>query len=575
MIATPVIVYDLTMASLTTKTIRGHEYHYLRECQRVNGKPKIVWQEYIGTRESLVRRLTCPAPEEAVLREFGGSAACFDVAAELDAIATIDRHVPKRKRQGATVGQYLVAAALNRCLAPCSKTRLATWYKRTVLPRLLGVRPGALTSQRFWDNMSRIDEAALQRIESDLSRTAVSRFELDLHFLLFDCTNFFTFIDSFNDRCEMAQRGKSKEGRANLRIVGLALLVTADHNVPLFSQAYAGNQHDSTTFQSVAADLTRRCRDLGQGACDITLVFDKGNNSQENLEVVGNGPCYFVGSLVPTQHPELLAVTRSQMRRLDKRELPAVWAWRTTKKLFGVERIVLVTYNRGLFTAQRKTLVREINKRKRALKKLKASLERAATRKAGKLPTVEGTKKKVESLLSARHMSELFKAEVSVGDAGLPVLTFSFQESAWVNLCQTLLGKTLLFTDHEGWRDEQIVLAYRSQSHVEAAFRDMKDPRFLTFRPSFHWTDQKLRVHAFYCVLALMILSLLRRKLAKAGIKVSTAKMMEALTAIHEVDVLYPTPAGAPPRIRTILSATDKRQRAMIDALNLHRHRPE
>ena len=562
------------MPSLTTKTIRGHEYHYLRECQRVNGKPKIVWQEYIGSREKLVRRLTCPEPEEAVLREFGGSAAYFDVAAELDVVATIDRHVPKRKRQGPTVGQYLVTAALNRCLAPCSKARLADWYKRTVLPRLLGVRPAALTSQRFWDNMSRVDEAALQRIESELSRAAVSRFDLDLHLLLFDCTNFFTFIDSFNNRCEMAQRGKSKEGRANLRIVGLALLVTADHNVPLFSHAYPGNQHDSTTFQSVAADLARRCRDLGQGACDITLVFDKGNNSPENLEAVENGPYHFVGSLVPTQHPELLAVQRSQMRRLDKRELPAVWAWRTTKKLFGIDRTVLVTYNRGLFNAQRKTLVREINKRKRALHELQSSLERAAMRKAGKRPTVAGTKKKVQSLLSARHMGELFKAEVAAGKDGLPRLTFTFEETAWVKLGQTLLGKTLLFTDHEEWPDEKIVLAYRSQSHVEAAFGEMKDPRFLTFRPSFHWTDQKLRVHTFYCVLALMILSLLRRKLANGGIKVSIARMMEALTGIREVDVLYPTPANALPRIRTILSATDKQQRAMLDALKLHRHRP-
>jgi transposase len=71
-----------------------------------------------------------------------------------------------------------------------------------------------------------------------------------------------------------------------------------------------------------------------------------------------------------------------------------------------------------------------------------------------------------------------------------------------VNLCQTLLGKMLLFTDHEGWHDEQIVLAYRSQSDVEAAFRDMKDSRSFTFRPSFLWTDQKQCVHAFYCVLA-------------------------------------------------------------------------
>jgi transposase len=74
-----------------------------------------------------------------------------------------------------------------------------------------------------------------------------------------------------------------------------------------------------------------------------------------------------------------------------------------------------------------------------------------------------------------------------------------------------LLGKTILFTDHgEDWSDEQIVLAYRAQHHVEADFRRLKNPHYLSFRPTFHWTDQKLCVHAFYCVLALMILNLLR-----------------------------------------------------------------
>jgi len=58
-----------------------------------------------------------------------------------------------------------------------------------------------------------------------------------------------------------------------------------------------------------------------------------------------------VGSLVPTQHEDVLAVPRSQMRRLDRQALPAVWAWRTRKTVFGVERTVLCTFNRPLFVA--------------------------------------------------------------------------------------------------------------------------------------------------------------------------------------------------------------------------------
>ena len=565
------------MPSLTEKVIRGRTYYYLRECRRVDGKPKIVWQQYLGNRERLVRRLTHPEPQEAVLREFGASAAAWALATELDVAATIDRHVSKRKKHGPSVGQYLLLAALNRCVAPCSKARLGAWYKRTVLPRLMGIRPASLTSQRFWDNMERVDQDAIVRIEDDLSKAAVSRFGLDLRCLLFDATNFFTFIDSFNDRPELAQRGKSKEGRSNLRIVGLALLVTSDHDVPLFHHTYAGNQHDSVTFGSVIEVLTKRCRELAEGACDITLVFDKGNNSQDNLTALAakDEPLHFVGSLVPTQHEDLLKVERRSMHRLDQRQLPAVWSYRTNKKVFGVERTVLVTYNRGLFEAQRKTLVREINKRKRALRKLQESLQRAGCRSNGKHPTVNGTNKKVEALLSARHMGELFTAKVRARRDGLPSLSFRFEEAAWVKLRRTLLGKTLLFTDQHAWSDEKIVLAYRSQSHVEAAFRRMKDPRFLTFRPAFHWTDQKLRVHAFYCVLALMILSLLRRKLSLAGIELSVVRMMDSLAAIQEVDVLYPTPANASPRIRTILSSLDSQQRRVFEALALHRFRAE
>jgi len=567
------MTYDLTMASLTKKFIKGRPYYYLRECRRINGKPKIVWQEYIGTPQQLALRLTNPRPQEIIVREFGASAAAFDTAQQLQVVSLIDRYVPKEGSQGPSVGEYLLIACINRCVAPCSKAKTGEWYDKTVLPRLLGIKSSQLSSQRFWDNMNRVDQQAIGKIEAEICATAVSRFGLDLKCLLFDATNFFTFIDSFNDRAKLAQRGHGKEGRDNLRIIGLALMVTSDGDVPLFHSTYAGNQHDSVTFSSVAEELANRCRKLSEGVCDITLVFDKGNNSKDNLAAVDNGPFHFVGSLVPSQHRQLLRIPRDKMQRLDKTLLSAVWSYRTQKEVFGIRRTVLVTYNRELYRAQVKTLRREIAKRRRKLQQLQASLQRHIDQVArGKKPTLQGTRNRVQGIIAGRHMKQLFPAKVIMGKDQIPRLHWAFSDREWKRLDRSLLGKTILFTDRDEWTDEQIVIAYRSQSHVEAAFRRMKDPRFLTFRPTHHWTDQKLRVHAFYCVLALMITSLLCRKLAHAGIHMSIARTMERLSDINEVVNLYPTPKGVEPRMQIDLSQRDVEQDAMLKALDLARY---
>ena len=562
------------MASLTKKIIRGKPYYYLRESKRVNGKPKIVSTIYLGSPQRLLDRLLRPEPAKVALAEFGASAAVFALAQTLEVVATIDRHVPKRGTQGPTVGEYLLVAALNRCIAPRSKTQIGAWHAKTALRRLLPLAAGQLTSQRFWDNMARVTPAHIAAIEHELARTAVARFGLDLRCLLFDATNFFTFLDSFNDRATLPQRGHSKEGRDNLRLLGLALLVTSDGEVPLFHHTYAGNQHDAVTFKSVAEELLARCRALTQGVADITLVFDKGNNSADTLAIVGASAVHFVGSLVPTQHQDLLRIPQTAMRRLDRTQLPAVWASRTRKVVFGVERTIVCTFNRELFAAQTRTLAREIRKRTRPLQTLKIRLDRRQPGSRGKAPTVEGVQKHVKEILRGRHLADLFTTTVRTGRHRLPHLAFHFRDKAYRHLAATLLGKTIIFTNRTDWSDEQIVLAYRAQHHVETDFRRLKDPQYLTFRPTFHWTDQKLRVHAFYCVLALMMLNLLRRQLAQAGLPLSVVKMMDLLADIREITLLYPAPPGAKkPFVRTVLSDLDPTQRKIVDVLALERYR--
>ena len=566
------------MASIIKKIVRGRPYYYARECQRVNGKPKIVWQKYLGRADDIIATLTTPAPgapkpTEAVVSELGAVAALYDLAQRLALIEHIDRHVPKRG-SGPTVGTYLLVAILNRCVAPCSKASIGEWFQGTVLRRLIDVEPRQLSSQRFWDNMERVSPEAIKAIERDVVCQMAREFDIDLERVLFDATNFFTFIDTFNARSTLAQRGKSKEGRKALRIVGLALLVSADFQVPLLHRTYPGNRHDAPTFNSLCSSLVARYRELTDGAEHITLIFDKGNNSQANLDAVAGSGYHFIGSLVPTQHRELLAVPARRFRSLQAHGLAGVSVHRLTREVFGVKRTVLVTYNDNLFVAQSRTLLREIAKRQQRLRALQLQLRRRQSGQVrqGKPPTVESVTNKVHDWLKARHMKELFAVDIGERE-GLPTLRYRFDHHAWQRLQKTLLGKTILFTDNDDWSDAEIVRGYRAQHHVESAFRQLKDPHHIALRPQHHWTDQKIEVHVLCCVLALMLCALLRRELHQQGIERSIPELLEQLGKIREVGVVDPAQGKrGTPAIQMTASAMSSEQRALYDALDLGRY---
>ena len=209
------------MASLIKKRKKGKIYWYAVECRRVNGKPRIVWQKYLGRAEEIIRatrQATAPEPQEVRLRQFGAVAAMLNVAEQLSVVNIIDRHVPKR-RQGASVGQYMLLAAINRGCDPKSKLQMGDWYEQTILGRLWKLPASTFTSQRFWDAMDAISEQAIAAIERDLVEKLVKTAHLDLGAILYDTTNFATFIDTLNDRNTIAQRGhaaRSASGRASL-----------------------------------------------------------------------------------------------------------------------------------------------------------------------------------------------------------------------------------------------------------------------------------------------------------------------------------------------------------------------
>src|SRR5207244_10477156 len=167
---------------------------------------------------------------------------------------------------------------------PCSKLAFADWWATTAGPRWVKVPDAALDHRRFWDAMDTLGTDDLRRIETELGRRMVAEFDVDLSGLVLDMTNFATYIDSTNERAPIAQRGKAKQKRADLRLVGLALVVTRDGGVPLLSHAYPGNKPDVTQFPQMITTLAIRHAALaaaaGQDGTEMTVVFDAGQNSE-------------------------------------------------------------------------------------------------------------------------------------------------------------------------------------------------------------------------------------------------------------------------------------------------------
>ena len=449
------------MLSLTRKFIRGRPYYYARWCQRVDGRPKIVRTLYLGSLDNIVQAVETaqrPLPlKEAELASFADVAALYDQAAQLRLMDLIDAQIPKR-HPGLSVGAYLVLASINRAAHPTSKAKLARWYRQTILPRLMPASADQLSSQAFWNHMDQVTQADIEAIEKNLAQRLLRDLKLDLRMLVYDGTNFFTYINTRNP-ATLPARGRNKQKRGDLRQVNLGLLVSTDFHVPLLHRVYTGNLTDATAFQSLSEELAQHYRQLAEGCEHITLIFDKGNNSAEAFESVDPSGFHFVGSLVPTQHPELLKIPLEQFGSLPGARFEGVSVYRTKKTVFGQERTIVITFNESLLDGQLQGITAHLEKARRKLTELQHSLRRhqQGRVKGGRAPKTASVRKQVDQILSGQFLKQLIHCKVT--DGTVPSLSFRSNTGALSRLVKTQLGKTVLFTDNAAWSDEEM---YRS-----------------------------------------------------------------------------------------------------------------
>ncbi len=396
----------------------------------------------------------------------------------------------------------------------------------------------------------------------------VDTFGVDLSGLVLDMTNFATYIDSANDRAPIAQRGHAKQKRTDLRLVGLGLVVSTDGGIPLVSHAYAGDRPDVTQFPHIVKELVARFSMLAENVGELTLVFDAGQNSADNVELVEDSPLHFVGSLPPSDHPELLSVPTDRYRPVDKLRFPGLSAFDTTKVVFGVERRIVVTHSDNLHDKQSAGFDQTLAKARRQLSELTARLARGHTRKPR-----EKVEAEIADILKPRWLPRVISTTLTGDSPATLRLSWTTKPKARADLEDELFGKRILFTDKDRARRAVIIADYRSQSEVEGDFRQMKDPTVVSFSPMFHWTDHKIRVHTFSCVLALTVARLMVRETDRAGIHLSVRELLDTLSEIQETVLLYQGERGRP-RARRMLTEMSPIARRLYDLFGLDAYAP-
>jgi transposase len=562
------------VAHIVGKKIGGEVYYYLREMARVGGKPKVVSQRYLGKAEDIAAAMarTGPAgvePARSRHLRFGDLAAVWGMLSRLDYAGIVDGVVGARRSDAAaSVGAYLALATANRVVAPRSKLAFADWWAGTAGDRWVRVPTAALDHRRFWDAMDSVDDGALREIERRLAARMVGEFDLALAGMAVDMTNFATFIDSANARAPIAQRGHAKQKRVDLRLVGLGLVVSRDGGIPLVGHGYAGNRPDVAVFPAVVDELVARYRALAAADDELTVVFDAGQNSAANFAHLAEVGLHFVGSLPPSDHPDLLAAPTRRRALVDAGRFGGLTAWESRVAALGAQRRVVLTHSPTLHARQAAGLDQTLAKATRALAELAGVLERGRARRDR-----AGVQAEIARITRPRWLDRLLRVTLTGETPAELRLAWHVDPDARRRLEAELFGKRVLVTDRDDWPVADLVAAYRSQNDAERGFRQLKDPWVVSFSPMWHWTDQKIRVHVSYCVTALAVAHLMRRQSAGAGLPMSVRELLAQLAGIEETVLLYPSTGGRP-RARRMLTEMTATQQRLFDLFGLDRYAP-
>ena len=574
-------MYTLIMATIQSKKSRGYKYWYIVESRRVNGKPRPVVLAYLGKAEDLLKRLH--GLYELKLKSYSHGSVCalINVAAKLEIVDILNKYVKasrhyvaeKPVRNNLTAGITFLLGAIGRVCMPTSKMGWWNWAKTTSAEYLLRCSLSKVDSQHFWDLMDSFPEDAISLAEQEILQRLLEVCKIHTDTLFYDTTNFFTYIDTTNTHCDIAQRGNNKQKRNDLRQVGLAMVVSKEDYIPLFHHSYQGNLQDGTVFREVVEKIKDRMQSLGLNQDTHTLVFDRGNNSKKNLAIVKSLGFYYVGALTPYHHKEVIDRAIEGMTNITV-NYETLAVYREKSIIWEEERTILVFVSDRLMAGQIQGIYQSLDKKEKSWKEL----QKALANPKGKKRDRKDLEKKIRTITAGQYLKDVIKWKLIEIEDGKYYMGY-YIDKEQLHCVEEKLGFRIIMTNRHEWTSQEIITAYYGQSKIEHAFKNMKNPYHLALKPQYHWTDQKIKVHYFICVIGYLLSSIIWREAKlKAGYKGSLDNLLDLLNNIRLGTMLEESKKTGKPKATYKLEEMNEVEKRIMIALgieNAHNEQPK
>ena len=475
------------------KTIKGRKYLYLIENQRINGKVVQVKQKCVGTPAKVDDLLTSKKPDHIASFSFGKPAAFLKAADEVGLTESINRNIGRKKLDGLTPAQYLLLIIIGRSEHALSRNVLDEYFKESALKFFWNPKY-KLSSQNFLNYMNELDEKTIQEIEIDVSCNLI-KLGLKPTRLIFDTTNFYTHIEHGED---LPQKGNSKEKRYDKNLIGVGL-TTSDHNIPFNSFVFPANKNDAQLFSNLIDNICNRLHEINMPTNDITIIFDRGMNSAENIQKAVER-MHVVGSLPEPMCRELFKISISEFKETwTNASGHTLTAHRTEKNWYEHNFIGIIRYNELTRQKQLAEWNRVKNDILNKVEDIKLKLNRSGK---GRKLTLKGLINRIVDAIPKQYRG-LFDYKIVEIDQKIQ-LDFQLNEAHLADHISAM-GKTVIFTDMAELTSRQISELYDARNQIETDISWLKDRLLIPLKPTFVRKDVKIRAHVFLCVVGLLL----------------------------------------------------------------------
>jgi transposase len=413
----------------------------------------------------------------------------------------------------------LVAKVLtiNRCLDPCSHYSVPEWIGGTALPDILGEQLLDLNDDKIYYELSKIEKNKLA-IEYFLFNKTYEQDPKTYDYVNYDLsTSYFVGL-----KCKLSAFGKSKDGKRNCKQVILALMINS-RGYPFKWDVFPGNMPEIDTMDKLIRSCAHRFK-----LKDISMVFDRGLVSEENLSLIDDKNLKYITALDTDQIPNVPVIDLEVFKDLDSDtalelipQLPGFKKFDSSLfyRDLGVEgkKRYVVGINPERFIQDRKArkekmecFRRFIAQRNRSLKKAKKSRKANPTRNKF---FNELKRLKIKKYYEDPELKEIFVNVTLKGGKRKQVRSFqvTVKEKKQKIAKEKLTDGLCVFVSNHVEKEQgqyqlptkRIIEAYREKTQVEDAFKNIKS--FVKIRPFFVNTDEHVRAVYTICVLSYFI----------------------------------------------------------------------